>query len=69
MSAIELVVNGEPSTVATGATVASLVDELGCGVRGVAVAVNGEVVPRSRWGEAALSAGDRVEVLSAAQGG
>jgi sulfur carrier protein len=35
----------------------------------VAVAVNGEVVPRSRWTETALADGDSVEVLSAAQGG
>jgi sulfur carrier protein len=31
--------------------------------------VNGEVVPRSQWAEVALRDGDRVEVLTAAQGG
>jgi sulfur carrier protein len=36
---------------------------------GVAVAVNGEVVPRSVWSEHPLRDGDRVEVLTAAQGG
>jgi sulfur carrier protein len=36
---------------------------------GVAVAVNGEVVPRSAWAAHALRDGDRVEVLTAAQGG
>jgi sulfur carrier protein len=37
--------------------------------RGVAVAVDGAVVPRSRWTETPLAAGMRVEVLTAAQGG
>jgi sulfur carrier protein len=37
--------------------------------RGVAVAVNGEVIPRSAWATAGLRDGDRVEVLTAAQGG
>ena len=36
---------------------------------GVAVAVNGEVVPRSEWSGHALRDGDRVEILTAAQGG
>ena len=36
---------------------------------GVAVALNGEVVPRSRWGEASLAAGDELEVVGARQGG
>jgi sulfur carrier protein len=37
--------------------------------RGLAVAVNGEVVPRTGWPATVLREGDRVEVLSAAQGG
>jgi len=37
--------------------------------RGVAVAVNREIVPRSRWSEAHLCEGDRVEILEAAKGG
>jgi len=36
---------------------------------GIAVAVNGEVVPRSAWSDHALRDGDRVEILTAAQGG
>jgi sulfur carrier protein len=36
---------------------------------GIAVAVNGEVVPRSAWADHALRDGDRVEILTAAQGG
>jgi sulfur carrier protein len=37
--------------------------------RGIAVALEGEVVPRSRWDETALTDGARVEVLEARQGG
>lgn len=38
-------------------------------VSGVAVALNAEVVPRSRWVETSLGPGDRVEILGASQGG
>jgi sulfur carrier protein len=39
------------------------------GRRGIAVALDGEVVPRGRWGETGLAPGARVEVLEARQGG
>jgi sulfur carrier protein len=48
---------------------AGLVAQLTPAHRGVAVAVNGEVVPRSSWTTVELRDGDRVEVLTAAQGG
>ena len=66
---IELLVNGATTAVDPGATVATLVARLGPDPRGVAVAVNEAVVPRSAWPSTALRAGDRVEVLRAAQGG
>jgi sulfur carrier protein len=50
-------------------SVAALVERLTPARRGVAVAVNGAVVPRSTWDAAGLRDGDRVEVLTAAQGG
>lgn len=62
-------VNGEPRRLGRATTVALLVDELVSTSRGIAVAVNGEVVPRSDWDGRPLSDGDRVEVLTAAQGG
>ena len=62
-------VNGDPATLAAGTTVADLVGTLSGGGRGTAVARNGEVVPRSQWGRTRLDDGDRVEVLTAAQGG
>jgi sulfur carrier protein len=63
-------VNGEPREGA-GATIAELLDELGVEsqARGVAVAVDGEVVPRAEWQERRINEGQRVEALSAMQGG
>jgi sulfur carrier protein len=66
-----LTINGEPAELAEGATVAAAVAEAGVrdGGRGVAVAVNGEVVPRGEWERTAVGEGVRVEVLRAVQGG
>jgi sulfur carrier protein len=66
---MELTVNGEGRTLSGGATVAELVATVAAQTRGVAVAVNGEVVPRTGWPATVLRDGDRVEVLTAAQGG
>ncbi len=66
---MELTVNGAGRTLADGATVADLVRAVTAQERGLAVAVNGEVVPRGGWPAIVLRDGDRVEVLSAAQGG
>ena len=62
-------VNGEPLEVAEGSTVADVVAARCPSDRGVAVAVDREVVPRSRWADAALRAGASVEVVTAAAGG
>lgn len=66
---IALMVNGSATDVAPGSTVASLVAGLGPDPRGVAVALNEAVVPRSAWPRTTLRPGDRVEVLRATQGG
>lgn len=62
-------VNGDERLVPPGTTVAGLVAEMGLEPRGVAVAVDGEVVTRRTWADRALAAGEQVEVLSIAQGG
>ncbi len=62
-------VNGEPRPLAPGTTVAALVATMTTATKGVAVAVNEDVVPRSAWPLTLLKAGDRVEVLTAVQGG
>ena len=66
---MDLTVNGAASEVADGTTVAQLVATRAEEHRRVAVAVNGEVVPRSAWGTTALSDADAVEVLVAVAGG
>ncbi|MYS35260.1 sulfur carrier protein [Streptomyces sp. KhCrAH-43] len=62
-------VNGAPVAVAAGTTLDALVATLTDAPTGVAAALNETVVPRGRWTAAALSDGDRVEVLTAVQGG
>lgn len=64
-----LSLNGEVVALAEPATVEGVVDGLRKGRSGLAVAVNGEVVPRSLWPTTALMEGDQVEVLTAVQGG
>ena len=62
--------NGEPRE-RDGATIVELLSDLGVEdrARGVAVAVNGEIIARPLWREHRVADGDRVEALSAMQGG
>ncbi|GHI48938.1 sulfur carrier protein ThiS [Streptomyces albidoflavus] len=62
-------VNGERRELAAGTTLETLVAELTSAPRGVAAAVNEAVVPRGAWTATVLGEGDRVEVLTAVQGG
>ena len=66
-----VVINGERHELPEDATVALAVHELGVPDegRGVAVAVDGEVVPRGEWADTALRDGQEIEVLHAVQGG
>jgi sulfur carrier protein len=66
-----ITINGVESVLTDGAMLADAVGRVLADParRGVAVAVNGEVVPRAAWQRTGLVAGDRVEVLTAAQGG
>jgi sulfur carrier protein len=63
--------NGERVEIASGARVGDAVARSGADPerRGVAVAVDGEVVPRSAWDRTELREGQRVEVVGAIQGG
>jgi thiazole synthase len=63
--------NGETHELPAGATIADAAREAGAGEggRGVAVAIDGEVVPHSEWGSTPLRDGAAVEVLAAIQGG
>ena len=64
-------VNGEDRELNAGATIADAVEATGASAdgRGIAAAVDGEVVPRDQWSETALADGQRVEVVQAVQGG
>ena len=68
---MNLRLNGEPRELPEGATVADAVRASGMPAlaRGIAVAVDGEVVPGSRWDATALEEGQRVEIVQAVQGG
>ena len=68
---MKVVVNGEerelaaPASVADAVTIAGVTDV----ARGVAVAVDGEVVPRGEWADRVLTEGETIEVVHAVQGG
>jgi sulfur carrier protein len=66
-----IVLNGEQAEVPGEETLAAVLERLGVSSdrRGVAVAVDGEVVPRAQWPSFTLPEHARVEVLSAMQGG
>jgi sulfur carrier protein len=63
--------NGRPESLPDGATVADAVKAVGADgdPRGVAVAVDGEVVRRTEWGSTTLADRQAVEVVRAVQGG
>ena len=66
---MDILLNGEARALATGCTLAQLLDDAGLGQRRVAVEVNGEIVPRARHDAHALADGDRVEIVHALGGG
>jgi sulfur carrier protein len=68
---VKITINGDVTQLPDGASVTGLLNQNGHDPsrRGMAVALNGEVVPRSRWPEQQLSEGDVVELLTATQGG
>ena len=67
---VEIVVNGEPRQIAA-ANVRALLGALGYDAtgRGLAVARNGEIVPRGEWETTPVAPGDRIEIVGAVQGG
>jgi sulfur carrier protein len=69
---MQITLNGEVRSLASDeASVRGLLALLGLELdaRGVAVALDGAVLPRRQWSETALAEGQRVEILTAAQGG
>lgn len=67
---MEIMVNGQPQSMAAGSTVADIAEAHGLvGKGGVAIAVNGAVVRQADWPRKRLEEGDKVVILTAAQGG
>ena len=66
---MDVIVNGEPRALPEGATVASVLADLDLPERGIAVALDREVVPRGQWDRTVLGDGARLEVVRAVQGG
>ncbi len=66
---MEIVINGTAHLVADDMSLERAVALISTAATGIAAAVNGEVVRRSSWASTRLRAGDKVEVLTAVQGG
>jgi len=69
-AASQIRVNGQDELLEV-ATLAALLQEkaVDTGKRGIAVAVNGAIVPRTAWAQTTLRAGDRIEIVRVLQGG
>lgn len=66
---MRLVINGEEKEIQSGNNVEDLLRELDIDGRHIAVALNLEVIPRSRYAETRLKEGDKVEIVHAVGGG
>ncbi len=66
---MNVVLNGSPRELPDGATLADVLALLGAPDRGVAIAIDAEVVPRGEWDGVTLREGVRIEVVQAVQGG
>jgi sulfur carrier protein len=66
---VRVIINGEPAAMPEGSTLGQVVASVTNLDAGVAAAVNGEVVPRRSWPATTVGDGDRVEVVTAVQGG
>jgi len=64
-----VVVNGEPKECPSGASLAALIDQLGLKGDRIAVELNREIAPRSRWTDISLREGDRLEIVHFVGGG
>jgi len=68
-SCCPVTVNGSVESLPEGTSVDQVVARLSSSPDGIAVARNGDVVPRSQWSTTIVHGGDRLEILTAAAGG
>jgi sulfur carrier protein len=66
---MQILVNGQNTSVREGLTLGELVGELQLAGQRLAIELNGGIVPRSRWPEVRLGEGDRAEIVRAIGGG
>ena len=66
---MDITLNGQPHTLPAELTAAQLIERLGLTGRRLALEVNEQIVPRSRFDERRIEAGDRVEIVHAIGGG
>ena len=66
---VKTFINGAMREVATGTTVLELLNELDIKPQGIAVELNLEIVPKSRFGEMILKDGDKIEIVRMVGGG
>lgn len=66
---IQIYINGEPKQVVANVTVAVLLAELGLAQERLAIELNLDILPRSRWSESSLSEGDKLEIVHFVGGG
>ena len=71
LNAMQITLNGEDRNVENGISIRDLLIDLAHdpGRRGIAVAVNAEIVVRAKWSSTRLGNGDRVDIIAAVQGG
>lgn len=64
-------VNGEQRSLSGNLYVSNVLEEMGIKLerKGVAVAVNGELVTRTEWASVLIASGDEIEIVRAIQGG
>jgi thiamine biosynthesis protein ThiS len=68
-STIKILVNGEPCLIADNFKVTELVSELKLPPERVAIELNLSILPRSKWAETELHAGDKLEIVQFVGGG
>ena len=66
---MQIRLNGEPYSLENGLCLSALIRDLGLGSDGVAVAINGEIIPRATHPTRELKDGDEVEIIHAVGGG
>jgi len=66
---VHVLINGETREVPDGLTVTGLLAHLGLSGNRVAIERNLDILPRTQWGEASVSAGDRFEIVHLVGGG